>query len=679
MKLLLLILLYVVYLFRKKLKKLLLYSEKQKLVITYLLVNQIKDSINESNLLEYFDNLIKFRPKNKVYSATEYNTEDIKLNQIQNLDNIYESSEQNKNLWNLLTDSQKDVIKSITEKTSCYNLLHADAYPDGYHILKQFLKQISTILPKDYMYSSPAISAKESLVLTVLAYDKLYNTSKVKVLLCVEEMSDYLTEILKPYDIIVTSNPSFESFLFITNNQNYYKKNIPSHLHLSNKNWYHLIINSKQVSSKFNSVTMDLTGITFNGETGIFCKNKEVRNSLHHIASGWSAGLYFSYNLGGSFGTINIVSSYCLFRLLGLEGIKQIKYFDFKESSNKLDSQELIKLLNIPDNYNIYLTSGGTESLIQSIKTYKSHGIKKIYTAKSAHIALYRAAKLFNMEIMELEMDNYIITKEIIENNIKENKKEDSMVFLSAPSYPYGLVDDFISISEYCNKINVPIHLDACLGGFVLPFDDTNFFINGITSVSLDTHKYGLTLKGSSIIVFQDSYKFDDNIRGNRTDSDKEIINLTIKNNKNNYFTIANNIKNISIKIKEYINNRNDITLISNQHEYTQFNIAFTLNNIKNNNSFINEMKKRNIYLGRINEPKGVHFVITPKHTFIDNFSDLFIKSLEESLELSKKFSISKYFDIESSVYGANSSKLPFICGSSVEIVRIRNEILLDS
>ena len=83
-------------------------------------------------------------------------------------------------------------------------------------------------------------------------------------------------------------------------------------------------------------------------------------------------------------------------------------------------------------------------------------------------------------------------------------------VYTSYPNYPYGTVDDIEAISTYCLKRDVPVHIDMCLGGFIVPFlkkeDGSPFFTipKGVTSISLDPHKYGLSAKGASVLLFSD-------------------------------------------------------------------------------------------------------------------------------------------------------------------------------
>jgi sphinganine-1-phosphate aldolase len=44
------------------------------------------------------------------------------------------------------------------------------------------------------------------------------------------------------------------------------------------------------------------------------------------------------------------------------------------------------------------------------------------------------------------------------------------MLVGSAPQFPHGSVDDIVGIAELGKKYGVPVHVDACLGGFLVPF-----------------------------------------------------------------------------------------------------------------------------------------------------------------------------------------------------------------
>lgn len=82
----------------------------------------------------------------------------------------------------------------------------------------------------------------------------------------------------------------------------------------------------------------------------------------------------------------------------------------------------------------------------------------------------------------------------------------------SCPNFPYGTIDDIEAISALGLKYNIPVHVDACLGGFLImfmkragyPLKPFDFSLPGVTSISADTHKYGFTPKGSSVILYSE-------------------------------------------------------------------------------------------------------------------------------------------------------------------------------
>ena len=88
------------------------------------------------------------------------------------------------------------------------------------------------------------------------------------------------------------------------------------------------------------------------------------------------------------------------------------------------------------------------------------------------------------------------------------------LVYASAPGYPHGVIDPIRDIARYVKEWGCCLHVDACLGGFVLPFADSevlgsaaypefDFQIPEVTSMSIDTHKYGCAQKGSSVVLYR--------------------------------------------------------------------------------------------------------------------------------------------------------------------------------
>lgn len=81
----------------------------------------------------------------------------------------------------------------------------------------------------------------------------------------------------------------------------------------------------------------------------------------------------------------------------------------------------------------------------------------------------------------------------------------------SAPNFPHGIVDDIPALSRLAIKHKLPLHVDCCLGSFVIAFlskagfpsPDFDFRVPGVTSISVDTHKYGFAPKGNSVVLYR--------------------------------------------------------------------------------------------------------------------------------------------------------------------------------
>merc|ERR1712141_161380 len=85
------------------------------------------------------------------------------------------------------------------------------------------------------------------------------------------------------------------------------------------------------------------------------------------------------------------------------------------------------------------------------------------------------------------------------------------MLVGSSPSFPHGIIDPIEDISKLGVQYNIPVHVDACLGGFLVPFMEEagfslplfDFRLPGVTSISCDSHKYGFAPKGSSCVLYK--------------------------------------------------------------------------------------------------------------------------------------------------------------------------------
>ncbi|OVA09582.1 Pyridoxal phosphate-dependent decarboxylase [Macleaya cordata] len=162
------------------------------------------------------------------------------------------------------------------------------------------------------------------------------------------------------------------------------------------------------------------------------------------------------------------------------------------------------------------MTSGGTESILLALKTSRDYmktkkGITKpeMIIPESAHSAYDKAAQYFNIKLWrvpvnkEFQADVKAIRRFVNKNTI--------LIVGSAPGFPHGIIDPIEELGELASRMGICLHVDLCLGGFVLPFarklgypiPPFDFSVEGVTSISVDVHKYGLAPKGTSIVLYR--------------------------------------------------------------------------------------------------------------------------------------------------------------------------------
>jgi len=164
-----------------------------------------------------------------------------------------------------------------------------------------------------------------------------------------------------------------------------------------------------------------------------------------------------------------------------------------------------------------YLTSGGTESLLQATKTARDWGRARrggqrpnMVLATSAHAAFEKAAHYFDVTSRRIPVrPDYSADVDAMADAIDD---QTVLVVASAPSYPQGVIDPVPELAALASERGILCHVDACLGGFLLPFlqrlghveKQWDLSVPGVTSISADLHKYGYASKGISVILYRD-------------------------------------------------------------------------------------------------------------------------------------------------------------------------------
>ena len=172
------------------------------------------------------------------------------------------------------------------------------------------------------------------------------------------------------------------------------------------------------------------------------------------------------------------------------------------------------QLLNGPDSAAGFLTSGGTESILCGVKAARERGRAErgidrpeMVVATSAHAAFHKGAHLFGLDVRQVDvLDDWTADVGAMADQVNENTV---LVVGSAPQYPQGVVDDIPALAAVAAEVGANCHVDACMGGFVLPFAERlgrdvppwDFRVEGVTSISADIHKLGYAPKGVSVIL----------------------------------------------------------------------------------------------------------------------------------------------------------------------------------
>jgi len=160
-----------------------------------------------------------------------------------------------------------------------------------------------------------------------------------------------------------------------------------------------------------------------------------------------------------------------------------------------------------------FMTSGGTESILLAVKAARARGRERGIRAPemvlptSAHAAFEKGAAYFDVRSVRVPVgadfraDAAAMAAATTPNTV--------LLVASAPQYPQGVVDPVAEIAALAAARDVNCHVDACMGGITLPMLERlgypiapfDFRVPGVTSMSVDLHKYGYTAKGASVIL----------------------------------------------------------------------------------------------------------------------------------------------------------------------------------
>lgn len=319
------------------------------------------------------------------------------------------------------------------------------------------------------------------------------------------------------------------------------------------------------------------------------------------------------------------------------------------------------------------VTSGGTDSIRHAIYTARerarSYGIVdnwEIIICTTAHPAFRKAANEYLINVVECQADsNFRLDTTHLKKLINKNT---ILVVCSCPTFPHGSVDPIESVAKilsnykYYSYFTIGLHVDCCLGSFVVPFmkkseyplyTNFDFSVDGVTSISIDTHKYGYADKGSSVILYKNHNDWRQHqiyvdskwsggiyatptLSGSRSGKDIAGTWATLVYvGYNKYNEYAYKIVLLAKKIKNIISKHSDLKILGSDDlmivAFKSINPKLNIFNVKN------EMTNRGWYLSCLQNPNGIHFCVTAVHIQIDEFEKIFEKDLHDSIDHVRK------------------------------------------
>lgn len=172
-----------------------------------------------------------------------------------------------------------------------------------------------------------------------------------------------------------------------------------------------------------------------------------------------------------------------------------------------------------PDGAAGNFTSGGTESIILAVKAardafrekHPGAGQPEMVLPVTAHAAFHKAAHYLGVKAVTIPVDTTTFRADVDAARAAIGPNT-ALLVGSAASYAHGTVDPIRELGALALEKGVPFHVDGCIGGFVLGYlrrlgegvPEFDFTVPGVTSISMDLHKYAFCPKGASVVMFRD-------------------------------------------------------------------------------------------------------------------------------------------------------------------------------
>jgi glutamate/tyrosine decarboxylase-like PLP-dependent enzyme len=292
------------------------------------------------------------------------------------------------------------------------------------------------------------------------------------------------------------------------------------------------------------------------------------------------------------------------------------------------------------------------------MKTYRDfararRGIAEpeIVAPVTAHAAFDKAARFFDMTLVRVPVDEgYKADLAAMSEAITERT---AVVVGSAPTFPHGVIDPIPEIAALAAGRGAGCHVDACLGGFIVPWAERlgypvppfDFRLPGVTSMTADTHKYGYAAKGSSVVLYRGKdlrqfqyYTSTDwpgglylspTFAGSRPGAlSATCWAAMVSIGERGYLDAARRILETGAKVRDGIAQIPGVRVLGDP----LWVIAFATEDGLDVFQVLENMGKRGWSLNGLQRPPAVHIAVTLRHT-LPGVADRFLADLRASVE----------------------------------------------
>lgn len=389
-------------------------------------------------------------------------------------------------------------------------------------------------------------------------------------------------------------------------------------------------------------------------------KSEEILTQLKSFKEGdanWKDGKTWSlvYYLGKEHHDL-LADSYKLY--MNENGLNQMAFKSLKRMEHEV-VRSTVELFHGEKDSVGCLTSGGTESILMAIKTYRDKARSErpwlktfeVIAPETVHVAFNKACEYFDVKLKLAKVDKDF--KVDIKHVKKLITNKTILLVGSAPQYPHGIIDPIEELSELALKKKINLHVDACVGGFLLPWMEQNgvdlplwdFRLKGVTSISADLHKYGFASKGASTLTYRsmEIMKHQFFVCENFPGGVYASVSLPGTKPGGSYATAWAAMQFIGVdgykkyaKIIMYTTNKliKGISSIEGLQILGNPQMSLIAYNSTNPNLSIyavaDEMVKRGWLIDRQQKPECLHAMVTPNH---EKIADVYLKDLRESVD----------------------------------------------